>query len=268
MDLRTAMVLAALLNATGAALRWAGATLPATPSYELVLVGQFLASCCQCFVFACPAKLSSVWFGVEERNTASAIGWMGTYAGISIGFLVPPLIVSDAGSSATTMPQLLLLYAVAGCAVLSLLLVGFRARPPSPPSAISLRCERNSGDSGGSGGSVSGGGGGGGSGRMPKLHCHASDILADSGRQLAAVRLLLRDRRFACVAASFGISTGVTYAVGTVIEQLWSYTLTPGAIAQLGFLQVRWCGAAAVATTAICNTTSQRCCGCASATRL
>ena len=39
-------------------------------------IGQTVAAVAQAFTLAVPARLSAVWFGADERNTATALGVM------------------------------------------------------------------------------------------------------------------------------------------------------------------------------------------------
>jgi FLVCR family feline leukemia virus subgroup C receptor-related protein len=198
---REALVLAAFFNALGSGVRTIGSRADHR-SYEMVVIGQVIVSLTQCVVFAMPSKLAAVWFGAEEQGMSVALGWVGTYFGTAIGFFVPPLAVS-AENAGTSLPRLMLTYTLVNAVVFVLVVAFYQSAPPSPPSALAD---------------------------------HHGDKSHDDEDK--TVWSLMSNRPFMKLCAGFTTFIGITYAFGTVIEDLWSFELTSNEIGQLGLLQV------------------------------
>ena len=126
--------------------------------------------------------LAAAWFGPQERARATSIGVLSNQLGGALG-LLSSVIVTD-GSD---LPALLGSTAVASGAIFGLLLVGFQAAPPTPPSfsqqavastsSSSLRTIDGVNSSSDSGNGSGGGGGGGGGGEYAQLMRHRSFML-------------------------------------------------------------------------------------------
>ncbi|XP_046573353.1 solute carrier family 49 member 4 homolog [Haliotis rubra] len=115
--------------------------------------------------FAGPALLSATWFPPNQRATATAVSTIFTYVGISVSFIIGPLLVPQPDEPSLNMTHILLLNSsrinssgfsltpaanisevrsgimrlmyteCAACVLLLLLVVVyFPAKPPSPPS--------------------------------------------------------------------------------------------------------------------------------------
>jgi len=63
-------------------------------SFAFVIVGQtFCAISCP-FLYNAPAKVTSNWFAEKERAVATMVGTLSSFVGLSLGFVVPVLIIS------------------------------------------------------------------------------------------------------------------------------------------------------------------------------
>ncbi|XP_071103142.1 solute carrier family 49 member 4 homolog [Haliotis cracherodii] len=124
--------------------------------------------------FAGPALLSATWFPPKQRATATAVSTVFSYLGVSVGFIIGPLLVPQPDEPSLNLTAILplntssqgystssptpatnlsevrngimrLMYAECAACVLLLLLVVvyFPAKPPSPPS-LTASMERTS----------------------------------------------------------------------------------------------------------------------------
>ena len=133
--LKITIIVGAILNAFGSCLRAMGAN---RDGFTLVFLGTTLAALGQCFVLSIPAQVASVWFGENERATASSIAIQMNIFGVAVGFLLPGTLVPSSknmdGDVKQGMDRLLISQAVfcTILAVASFFLV--KKEPPTPPS--------------------------------------------------------------------------------------------------------------------------------------
>ncbi len=120
------LLVGAALNALGAVLRWQGAV---SRSFLTAFVGQTICSVAQCFTLGVPPMLAAAWFGPHERARATSIGVLSNQLGGALGLLSS--VVVTHGSD---LPALLGSTAAASGVIFGLLLIGFQAAPPTPPS--------------------------------------------------------------------------------------------------------------------------------------
>lgn len=121
--LRIAMVVAAVLNAVGAVFR-------AFHGLLMMNIGSFLVGVSLAFFIGAPTWLSATWFGGEERHTASAVCILATQAGLALGYVVPPLMITEEDYS-ITVP--LFNYITAGvCVIIGFAVVFGFGRDPGP----------------------------------------------------------------------------------------------------------------------------------------
>eukprot|EP00052_Salpingoeca_macrocollata_P015541 m.123941 g.123941 ORF g.123941 m.123941 type:complete len:460 (-) comp19723_c0_seq1:1765-3144(-) len=130
--LRRSLVLASLINATGAWLRFAGDFLAAPHArLALVFVGQVLCAVAQPMVLSCPTLAADTWFSENQRATANTIASLSNPIGIALGSVLPPIVVSQ-GSD---IRLLLLIFAIPNSLAALLVVLSLKDRPPTPPSA-------------------------------------------------------------------------------------------------------------------------------------
>lgn len=63
--------------------------------FNFVLAGQVIMAVGQPFMLSAPAKLAAVWFGDNERATATTLGSLAAPMGAVTGFLLPLALISD-----------------------------------------------------------------------------------------------------------------------------------------------------------------------------
>ena len=63
--------------------------------FYFVIIGQIFSAVGNSAVFQMPGRLSSLWFDVNERGIATAIGFFMNIVGVAIGFLQCTLMIRD-----------------------------------------------------------------------------------------------------------------------------------------------------------------------------
>ncbi|XP_029633167.1 feline leukemia virus subgroup C receptor-related protein 2 isoform X2 [Octopus sinensis] len=136
--LRVIIICGTLLNCVGAWLK----CISASPDrFWLLMIAQTICGIAQIFVLEVPPRLAAVWFGPNEVSTATSIGVFGNQVGVAIGFLVPPVIITESGVVEEIGQDLShMFYGTAGVttALFLLCLVGFQKQPPEPPSRAQM----------------------------------------------------------------------------------------------------------------------------------
>jgi len=98
LKLKMTLVLAGSLTLLGAFIRYIAAlnndAIGHGNVYIMMMIGQSLAAIAQPTYSNSPVALSSIWFAVSERDTATTIGAMCIPIGNAIGQLIPALLVS------------------------------------------------------------------------------------------------------------------------------------------------------------------------------
>ena len=107
-------------------LRWQGAV---SRSFPIAFVGQSVCSAAQCFTLGVPPMLAAAWFGPQERARATSIGVLSNQLGGALGLLSSVVVTHG-----RDLPALLGSTALASGVIFGLLLAGFQAAPPTPPS--------------------------------------------------------------------------------------------------------------------------------------
>ncbi|VDL77907.1 unnamed protein product [Nippostrongylus brasiliensis] len=204
--LRVSLLLGAIGNASGAWVRM----LSARPDgFWVTFVGQTIVGASQMFTLGIPPRLAAVWFGSNEVSTACAAGVFGNQLGIAIGFLVPPLLVKNGTREevASDLTGMFLYSAVLNSAILLLIVCFFSARPRSPPS-------------------------------MAQIASQEEKALGSNFWQ--SLVQLMTSKDFVLLFITYGINTGVFYAVSTLLAQmvLPFYPTESVAIGQIGVVMV------------------------------
>eukprot|EP00795_Rhopilema_esculentum_P009024 gene9024-16669_t len=88
--LKITIIVGAILDALGSCLRAMGAN---QDGFTLVFIGTTLAALGQCFVLSIPPRVASVWFGENERATASSIAILMNLSGAAVAFLLAGTLV-------------------------------------------------------------------------------------------------------------------------------------------------------------------------------
>lgn len=183
--LRTVIISGTLLNCIGAWLK----CISASPDrFWLLMIAQTICGIAQVFVLEVPPRLAAVWFGPNEVSTATSIGVFGNQVGVAIGFLVPPVIVTDNGVVEDVGRDLShMFYGTAGVttALFLLCLVGFQKQPPQPPSRAQML---------------------------------AVQAASESENYLHSLFRLIKNWGYTLLMITYGMNTGCYYAISTLLN--------------------------------------------------
>ncbi|KAE9421679.1 hypothetical protein Angca_003144 [Angiostrongylus cantonensis] len=204
--LRMSILMGAMGNAVGAWIRM----LSARPDgFWITFIGQTIVGSSQMFTLGIPPRLAAVWFGPDEVSTACAAGVFGNQLGIAVGFLVPPILVQNGtvDEVANDLRTLFLCSATLNTAVLIVIIFFFSARPPTPPSLAQIT---------------------------------AQEEKALGPNFWKTLLSLMTSKDFLLLFITYGINTGVFYAVSTLLAQmvLPYYPTESVAIGQIGVVIV------------------------------
>ncbi|KAL1919280.1 uncharacterized protein VTP21DRAFT_1972 [Calcarisporiella thermophila] len=139
--LRRGVLVGGLLNAAGAAIRYAGNSL-----FEWVFIGQMVCGIAQVFILAVPTRLSARAFPASERNLATCIGIAANNLGVAFGYLFPTLVIHPE-TVAADIEQCLFYQFLISFTILVVLVLAFYPPPeeddrvederePASPSAL------------------------------------------------------------------------------------------------------------------------------------
>ncbi|TRY91129.1 hypothetical protein DNTS_020419 [Danionella cerebrum] len=129
--LRFSLLLGALLNACGSALRVVSMFFPCCV-FPLMMCGQILCALAQPLIVFAPAKLAAQWFPEHQRATANTLASMANPLGLLLANVVSPLVISHGYSLFTLM----CMYAGPTSVACALALLGIcESLPAIPPSA-------------------------------------------------------------------------------------------------------------------------------------
>ncbi|PJZ85174.1 MFS transporter [Leptospira harrisiae] len=98
--------------------------------YSIVLICQIGLAIAQPFLLNAVTKISVLWFPIQERATAVALGTLAQFLGIILVMILTPILLQSGNS----IPQVMMIYGFVsvGSAILFLLLI--REKPPTSPS--------------------------------------------------------------------------------------------------------------------------------------
>ena len=97
-------------------------------NYNLLLLSQIGIAIGQPFLLNSITKVSSRWFPVRERATASGLGTLSMYVGILAGMIVTPFLVNGSG-----IGGMLHIYGILSVVAAVFFIVFDRERPPTAP---------------------------------------------------------------------------------------------------------------------------------------
>ena len=144
--LRFTILVGALLNGIGSCFRAIGAN---RDGFVLAFLGNTSAAMAQCFILFIPPRLAAVWFGDNERATASSIGVLMNMFGVAIGFLMGGTMIpssTDFDCDVRYGMYRMLISQAVFCSFLALVSLAVIAdAPPTPPSrsqALVLKSKR------------------------------------------------------------------------------------------------------------------------------
>lgn len=89
---RWVLIIASICQCLGTWIKYL-ATSP--DGYVLTLIGQSLVGAWQILILSMPPSLAALWFGHDQINTATALGYAGMVAGVSVSSVITPIVVKD-----------------------------------------------------------------------------------------------------------------------------------------------------------------------------
>ena len=99
-------------------------------NYTLVLIAQIGIAVGQPFILNAITKVAARWFPIQERATASGLGSLGMYLGITLGLALTPYLAAIPAH----IPRMLLVYGIVSVLAAVLFFAFARERPPTPPN--------------------------------------------------------------------------------------------------------------------------------------
>lgn len=138
-DLRITVLVGGILTTAGALLRLIAALLKDfignSVNYSFALIGQSLAALAQPLYVNIVAALTSAWFPLSERDTATTISTLANPIGSAIGQIFPILFVTENSQNDVNGMINLLILELLVCGVpLLFAYLYFEPSPPTPPS--------------------------------------------------------------------------------------------------------------------------------------
>ncbi|XP_078452367.1 choline/ethanolamine transporter flvcr2a-like [Lampetra planeri] len=188
--LRTTALLATAFDALGAWLKVASVR-PDGLGFGVTVLAQTVCAISNAFIIGMPSRVAAVWFGPQEVSTACALGVFGNQVGIALGFLLPPLIVPYSEEVSELSYNISCMFygaAAVSTAVFLLVTLLFREKPSLPPSPAQALLWYN-----------------------PPEHEYS---------YLGSLKRLMYNRSFVLLAITYGIITGVFYAISTLLNQM------------------------------------------------
>ncbi|GFS09246.1 feline leukemia virus subgroup C receptor-related protein 2 [Elysia marginata] len=157
--------------------------------FGLLMFAQTICAIAQVFVLGIPARLAAVWFGPDEVSTATSIGVFGNQVGVAVGFFLPPILVPNSDSLDSLSGDFQVMFylgAALTTALLILILLLFRDKPPHPPS------------------------------RAQQLAVEA----ATHENYLQSLLRLVKNKGFVILTVAYGINTGSFYGISTLLNAI------------------------------------------------
>lgn len=118
---------------------WLRMLLVVIPEFWIVSFGSAITAYGQVSFLVTVSKISSVWFGANERALSTALGSLSTPLGAIMGFILPSAVIFEADKRDHEVGQKHVLTYMTiqnSIATISALLLIFisKDRPPTPPS--------------------------------------------------------------------------------------------------------------------------------------
>lgn len=98
-------------------------------SYPMLIVMTIGFSIAQPFILNAPGLVAGRWFPEDERATANSGGLLANYVGMSIAFLLSPILLEKG----IEIKAIMLIYGIAAAFSAVLFLIFAREAPPTPP---------------------------------------------------------------------------------------------------------------------------------------
>ncbi|KAF2887721.1 hypothetical protein ILUMI_18452 [Ignelater luminosus] len=187
LGLRNAILLEMILASAGA---WIKLGSVSPDRFWVIILGQTVVGISQVLVTPAPSRLAASWFGPKEVSTACSIAIFGGLIGTAVGFLIPPMLVKnhiDSNIVEHGMYTLALATAVLNTLVLILVYIFFKDNPLLPPSPAQLEKEQER---------------------------------KETDNFLQSLKSLISNSSYSIFVLSFGISSGVYYAISQLLNEI------------------------------------------------
>lgn len=203
LGLRISVILCSSFNAISCSLHFAGCE---RNGFAYIMAGQISAAIAVGAVLQIPAKLATVWFGVNEHATATSIGYLVNILGMAVGYLQSTQMVPNDPENLAAVAKgiyYMNLSQMIFCLIaLVLTYIVFQDHPPLPPS--NLLTSVNEGHN-----------------KVPPF--------------MTCIRLLVEDRDFNLYTQGFSICFGIFAFYSIVLNEMVSFKMKEGDIGWMGF---------------------------------
>lgn len=98
--------------------------------YTIVLLCQIGLAVAQPFLLNAVTKISVLWFPIQERATAVALGTLAQFLGIILVMILTPILLQ----SGNTIPDVMMIYGIGSVVSAILFLLLIKEKPPTSPS--------------------------------------------------------------------------------------------------------------------------------------
>ncbi|KAM7344821.1 histamine transporter isoform 2-T7 [Cochliomyia hominivorax] len=153
--------------------------------------GQSIVALSQVCILSLPARLAAVWFGPDQVSSACSVGVFGNQLGVALGFVLPPMLVTNADDMELVGHDLQWMFNyVAGLTtvLVILMVLFFQDKPPTPPSAAQKVA-------------------------LPGTIEAQNQISFNQ-----SLRNLMLNRNYILLLISYGMNVGVFYAISTLLN--------------------------------------------------
>ncbi|XP_011878929.1 PREDICTED: feline leukemia virus subgroup C receptor-related protein 2-like [Vollenhovia emeryi] len=187
--LRWTLIVGTSLNCLGA---WVKTFSVQPDRFHIVFIGHSIVALAQTMLLPLPGRVAAQWFPSTEHSTATSLGIFGNQLGVSLGFLLGPMIVKnhenldDIGKD---LSRLCRIVAIVGTIAFALVLILFQNEPKLPPSETRALQKMS---------------------RTKK-----------SEEFVAPIKRLSKNKNFIMLCNSYGLNVGVLNAVGTLLNQIF-----------------------------------------------
>ncbi|XP_035232010.1 feline leukemia virus subgroup C receptor-related protein 1-like isoform X2 [Stegodyphus dumicola] len=141
--LRVTLMTGAFLNCLGG---WIQCASFRPSRYAVIMTSQTIYAMGQVFVLSLPPFIAGVWFGATEVGLACAMGVFGNQLGIALGFIIPPMAMTNNCTDQVDISYELSMIgypmAVINTLIFFLLFLAFQEKPPMFPSVAQATKQR------------------------------------------------------------------------------------------------------------------------------
>ncbi|OAF70996.1 Calcium-chelate transporter [Intoshia linei] len=212
--MRTTAIIATVLNCAGA---WLKCLAISPDRYYMLLIGQIVAAIAQAFILGLPARLAAVWFGQNELALATSIGVFGNQIGCALGFVLPPMFIIYTSTLHMGLTLMLISTAIFCSLILLLTFAFFQECPKLPPTIAQAKILYDtkmfpSKDSEND--------------TYDNNDINSHEIINHSVNNVSITSILntfvhlLKKKNFSLLVLTYGMNTGVYYAIATHLNKI------------------------------------------------